>query len=187
VVTPETEEAWIGAARGKTCAEVQQLVSGKKRGDGPDDPDDPDLRPRWLRVEMTPQMLAEYRALRVAIESEMGHRLDEREVWQAILARAKAGGKAASTPAQISLCTHCDRGWQDGAGFRAELDPAELACALCDGEHLGSVDCDALVELGWKRAIARAATDEAIAHVGTDVPIEALIREALRRCPKPHG
>jgi len=324
VVTPETEEAWIGAARGKTCAEVQQLVSGRKRGDGPDDPDDPDLRSRWLRVEMTPQMLAEYRTLRVAIESEMGHRLGEREVWQAILARAKAGGKAASTPAQISLCTHCGRGWQDGAGLRAELDPAEIACALCDGEHLGSVDCEqpgrkrptltdkkrarilardhhrctvpgcrsarnldvhhlvhqerggghqdwnlttlchghhlrhhrellgiegraphairftwrqrnhdedpahvganerqrayggpkvrqeprghaepaqsrfgdaairtqareALVALGWKPGIARAATDEAITHVGADVPIEAVIRAALRRCPKPLG
>jgi len=324
VVTPETEEAWIGAARGKTCAEVQQMVSGRTRGDGPDDPDDPDLRVRRVTVEMTPQMLAEYRALRVAIEREMGHRLDEREVWQAVLARAKAGGQAASTPAQISLCTHCGRGWQNGAGFRAELDPAEIACALCDGEHLGSVDCEqpgrkrptltdkkrarilardhhrctvpgcrsaqnldvhhlvhqedggghqdwnlttvchghhlrhhrellgiegrapgairftwrqryddelrahrgtnegqrpdgianespqrgrppdparsrfadatiqtqaraALVELGWKPGIARAATDEAIAQVGTAVPIEALIREALRRCPKPLG
>ena len=119
VVTPETEEAWIGAARGKTCAEVQHMVSGRKRGDGPDDPDDPDLRPRWLRVEMTPQMLAEYRALRLTIEAEMGHRLDEREVWQIILGRAKAGGEGASTPALISICAHCDRGWQDGAGFAA--------------------------------------------------------------------
>jgi len=142
VVTPETEDAWIAAARGKTCAEVQQLVSGRKRGDGPDDPDDPDLRSRWVRVEMTPQMLAEYRALRVTLETEMGHRLDEREVWQGILGRAKAGGSGASTPAQISICAHCHRGWQDGAGFRAELDPAEIACALCDGEHLGSVECE---------------------------------------------
>ena len=306
VVTPETEDEWIAAARGKTCAEVQQLVSGKKPGDGPDDPDDPDLRVRRVSVEMTPQMLAMYRALRVAIETEMGHRLGERDVWQTILERAKAGGEGASTPAQISICAHCERGWQDGAGFRAELDPAELACALCDAEHLGSVDCeepgrkqptlsdkkrtriiarhhhrcavpgcrsarnldvhhivhqehggghqdwnlvalcaghhrmhhrgwlaiegrapegirfewkqrahvgpnerpdedkseeragarfgdaamrtqarDALVGLGWRAGIARAAVDEACAHVGVGVRIEELIAEALRRCPRP--
>ena len=46
---------------------------------------------------------------------------------------------------------------------------------------------DALVGLGWKSGIARAAVDEAIAHAGTDIPIERLISEALRRCPKPLG
>jgi len=46
---------------------------------------------------------------------------------------------------------------------------------------------EALVALGWKPGTARAATDAAIRHVGTDVPIEALIRAALRRCPKPLG
>jgi hypothetical protein len=34
-------------------------------------------------------------------------------------------------------------------------------------------------------AIAATAVDEAMSHVGRDAPIEALIREALRRCPKP--
>jgi hypothetical protein len=42
---------------------------------------------------------------------------------------------------------------------------------------------DALVGLGWKPAIARAAVDEAWSHVGPDVAVEPLIREALRRCP----
>lgn len=46
---------------------------------------------------------------------------------------------------------------------------------------------DALVGLGWKPAIARAAVDEAWSHVGPAVAVEHLIREALRRCPKPLG
>ena len=49
---------------------------------------------------------------------------------------------------------------------------------------------DALVGLGWRPAIARAAVDEAWFHVGPDVAIEPLIREALRRCPtagRPRG
>ncbi|MBA3457076.1 MAG: HNH endonuclease [Deltaproteobacteria bacterium] len=44
---------------------------------------------------------------------------------------------------------------------------------------------DALVGLGWKRGIARIAVDEACAHVGADREVEVVIREALRRCPKP--
>ena len=40
----------------------------------------------------------------------------------------------------------------------------------------------ALKQLGWKPSIAKAAVDEAIDHVGLDVPVEELIREALKRC-----
>jgi hypothetical protein len=43
---------------------------------------------------------------------------------------------------------------------------------------------DALVQLGWKRAISHAAVEEARAHVGAG-DLHELIREALRRCPKP--
>jgi len=46
---------------------------------------------------------------------------------------------------------------------------------------------DALVALGWKSAIARAAVDEAWSHVEPTVAIDVLIREALRRCPRPTG
>ncbi len=44
---------------------------------------------------------------------------------------------------------------------------------------------DALTALGFRRAEATAATDEAIAHVGSDATFELLLREALRACPKP--
>jgi hypothetical protein len=40
---------------------------------------------------------------------------------------------------------------------------------------------------GQKAAIARAAVEEAWSHVGPTAAIEVLIREALRRCPKPTG
>jgi hypothetical protein len=42
---------------------------------------------------------------------------------------------------------------------------------------------DALVGLGWKPHIARAAVDEAIAVCGSKTSLEVLIRESLRRCP----
>ena len=46
---------------------------------------------------------------------------------------------------------------------------------------------DALVGLGWKPHVARTAVEEAMSHVGRDPSLEGLIREALRRCPRPGG
>jgi hypothetical protein len=42
---------------------------------------------------------------------------------------------------------------------------------------------DALVGLGWKPVVARTAVDEAIAACGSNLSLEVLIRESLRRCP----
>jgi hypothetical protein len=43
----------------------------------------------------------------------------------------------------------------------------------------------ALTGLGWKPAIAQAAVAAAAAARGTDVTLEQLITESLRRCPVP--
>jgi hypothetical protein len=42
-----------------------------------------------------------------------------------------------------------------------------------------------LVGMGWKAAVAEAAVDAAVTAVGPVVPLERLIFEALRRCPRP--
>jgi Holliday junction resolvasome RuvABC DNA-binding subunit len=44
---------------------------------------------------------------------------------------------------------------------------------------------EALIGLGWKSAIAHAAVAAASASLGTVPALEALIFEALRRCPQP--
>jgi Holliday junction resolvasome RuvABC DNA-binding subunit len=43
----------------------------------------------------------------------------------------------------------------------------------------------ALVTLGWKRGVATTAVDEAMGHVAQGERLDILIREALRRCPRP--
>ncbi|HUS28450.1 MAG TPA: RuvA C-terminal domain-containing protein [Kofleriaceae bacterium] len=61
-------------------------------------------------------------------------------------------------------------GRASGAPPHLEMDdPATLAQA-------------ALRQLGFKAALAARAVEEACAHVGTDVDLGALIREALRHC-----
>jgi Holliday junction resolvasome RuvABC DNA-binding subunit len=45
----------------------------------------------------------------------------------------------------------------------------------------------ALTTMGFKRAEAVRAVDAAMAHVGHEVTLEALLRAALRACPRPRA
>ncbi len=53
-----------------------------------------------------------------------------------------------------------------------------------DAAILGTQAKEALVSLGWKPAMAQAASAAAAAALGTGATLERLIFEALRRCPK---
>lgn len=65
---------------------------------------------------------------------------------------------------------------------RTREGPNELM-AVMSGE-----ECErALVGLGWKSPIARAATTAALDSLGARAPLERLIAEALRRCPRPRS
>jgi Holliday junction resolvasome RuvABC DNA-binding subunit len=66
---------------------------------------------------------------------------------------------------------------------RRRNEPSPYPGAKLDVSIVPMQARDALVGLGWKPAIAQAAVDEAWFHVGPDVAVELLIREALRRCP----
>src|SRR5687767_5740895 len=44
VATPQTVDRWIDGARGRCVREIEELVSGHKYGDDPDDPKDARLR-----------------------------------------------------------------------------------------------------------------------------------------------
>src|SRR5215510_6342466 len=49
IATAETEQEWLDRARGKNLREIEAMVSGRKRGDRPDDPRNPNLTKRVLR------------------------------------------------------------------------------------------------------------------------------------------
>jgi hypothetical protein len=88
------------------------------------------------------------------------------------------------------LCSSCHLALHRGALALARSRDGTLSAARPNEPRdqcaeLPSQARDALVALGWAPAIARGAVHEASSHLGSDTTIESLIREALRRCPKP--
>jgi hypothetical protein len=83
-------------------------------------------------------------------------------------------------PARIDVPARID------APVRIDMPSTDTPSTLDRTIHIAQAR-DALVGLGWKTSIARIAVERAMSHVGRDAPLEAIIREALRRCPRPTG
>ena len=145
VATPETEQEWVEAAQDKNQREVEEIVSGRTRGQRPTDPADPKLKRRVLRFEVKPETIALVQQAKQLLERESGDRLDDDGLLRA-LARLVIDGahgpERTKAPYQIAVttCEVCKRGWQDGAGITVEMSPPALETALCDAEHIGSID-----------------------------------------------
>ncbi len=111
------------------------------------------------------------------------------------LVRRADGGS--HEPGNLRLqCSSCHMALHRGTLVINPNESGRLATSRRDGRPAGSSAAldttivriqarDALVSLGWKQSIARAAVDEAWSHVGPAAAVEILIREALRRCPRP--
>jgi hypothetical protein len=106
-----------------------------------------------------------------------------------IVRRADGGGH--EPPNLILLCSACHHAHHDGllAITGTATDLVVRRTNEVRRTHVGSsVESEAkqaLTGLGWKPAIARAAVDTAIGRLGPTVPLEQLIVEALRACPRP--
>ena len=142
VASPATEAARIDRARGKNVREVQELVSGHRKGSRPTDAPDDDLRVREVSFELVPDVFALLRETRLQIEREIGERLDDNALIEALCRRALETTTPASAPTQIAItrCRDCQRSWQHGAGAPIEIDEAAAERAACDAQHLGATD-----------------------------------------------
>ncbi len=145
VATPETEGEWLEAASDKNVRDVENMVSGHKRGDKPTDPVDPALRTRPQRFDdIDDETRALVRQARQILERERGERVSDRDLLRTF-ARMVIDGAASPertrAPYQIAVtvCGQCKRGWQDGGGITVPMSPATLEVALCDAMHIGSV------------------------------------------------
>jgi hypothetical protein len=168
VATAETEGEWLAACGEMNQRELEELVSGHKRGNRPTDRPDPALRWKDLRLKVRPETNALMRQAQQILSKERGERIDE-DAYLAATARmiidgvrpqsssAASDERAASSendegcggapcrtraPYQIAVtvCRECKRGWQDGGGITVEMSPPALEQAWCDAEEIGSID-----------------------------------------------
>jgi hypothetical protein len=160
VVTPETQQAWLDAVQDKNVRQIEELVSGHKRGDTPADPVD-EARTRVLRFEVTEATAAIVRHYQKLRTKQMGQLIDDdlviREAFQLALdkvveERQRTRESEEPTPSSptesarpryqhaVVTCDRCKRGWLDAAGTRSLLSAAQLECARCDSDDIGHVD-----------------------------------------------
>ena len=146
VATPGTEAAWLAAAAGKNLREVEELVADHKPGDRPDDPPDPEVRMRVVRFELSAETFARLRQARTALDNEHGTNLPDDD-FVAALCSAVLDGSAAAEPTgrakfqvAVTVCERCRQGWQEGAGVQVPIDAAAVDRAMCDAQHIGSLD-----------------------------------------------
>jgi hypothetical protein len=184
VATPENEGEWLGATCELNLREVEEAVSGHKRGDKPTDAPDPSLRKRVLRFEVKPEVVALWRQVRLAIEKEKGERLDDEMVVE-VLARTYLGGQmqakrdVAAYQVSVTVCEQCQRGWQDGGGTVVEMSPASVARAQCDAMHVGRVDVEPRSAMNRPRVDV----DPGRAMNGSHAEVEPRAERASRTIP----
>ena len=77
VATRATEQAWLEAARGRSIREVEELVSGQKPGNLPEDAPDADAQRHVLRLEVSGEALATFREAMATMRREAGEALDD--------------------------------------------------------------------------------------------------------------
>ncbi|MBK7074725.1 MAG: HNH endonuclease [Myxococcales bacterium] len=168
VATVDTEAAWLTAAAKHTVREIEDMVSGRRRGDSPDDPPDPAARLHELRLLLPAAVLGKFTAARRALEAACGHPLTDGDLLATLCDGQLAGSHAGDAGAgshtgdaavgahvedaaatskpmyqiAITRCPDCTRAWQDVAGHTIEISETELAQASCDAELLGRVDGD---------------------------------------------
>jgi hypothetical protein len=146
IATRRTERAWLAACRGKTMKGISELLAEREPGDRPQSPRKPDLRMKKKTLEYPPHVEAILRQCRAKLEREMGERVAEHEVLEAMGLAFLRGGSATSgsAPAQIaiSVCPSCKVARQNGAGVEFAISPATFERAACDAQWLGSVDDD---------------------------------------------
>jgi hypothetical protein len=148
VATPATEAAWIAAASGTNLRQIESLVSGHRPGDQPDDPPGPEVRTQVVRFELSSGTFAQLRQASSSLDDEHGRHLSDDELVAALCSSVLDGSSATEPTGRakfqiaVTVCERCRQGWQDGAGARIAIETAAVERAMCDAQHIGSLDGD---------------------------------------------
>ncbi|HSK02972.1 MAG TPA: hypothetical protein VK932_17090 [Kofleriaceae bacterium] len=99
IAVPETEDAWLEAARGKSLREIEAMVSGHKPGDLPTDPTEPRFHRRTVTIELSPETYDLLRTMHKLAAEEHGQRLSDDELIASLFRRAYGADGGASDDA----------------------------------------------------------------------------------------
>ncbi|HEY3498858.1 MAG TPA: HNH endonuclease signature motif containing protein [Polyangiaceae bacterium] len=142
VATTDTEGEWLQVARGTTVREVEQLVSGRRPGNRPDDAADPRAKRHVLRFEVSGEVLATFREAMGKVRKESSEALDD-DAALLLLSRYVLGGardEGRSTyQVALTVCERCGSAKQHGRGELVDVADEVAAMAACDAQHIGSV------------------------------------------------
>ncbi|MEO8840745.1 MAG: HNH endonuclease [Kofleriaceae bacterium] len=144
VVTPNTQQAWLAAVRGKSVRQIEDLVRTHRKGDLPTDPGDPDLKPRRLMFEVSTATDALLREARRALADERGRFIEDDEFLAAMAAALLEGGTSDTDPGRakhqvrVTTCDLCSQTYFEGGGRKIAVDDADAARAECDAQRIGT-------------------------------------------------
>ena len=158
VMTPETQAEWLARARGRNLRDIEEMVSGRKKGDSPDVPPDPALVIHEVRLSLTARSKALWEQMRSALERECNGHLDDDQLAEVVTGRVLSGdGSPSDKPPRpahrivLHKCADCSRSWQETRGRWIELSQADLAIAECDAMIVDETasaaiaECDAMI------------------------------------------
>jgi hypothetical protein len=94
VAVPDTEEAWLEAARGKSLREIEAMVSGHRPGHLPTDETEPRLHRKTITMEVSPEAYDLWRKMHALATEEHGQRLSDDELISSVFRRAYGSGSA---------------------------------------------------------------------------------------------
>ncbi len=145
VAVPENEHEWLAAAEGKTARQVERMVSGLAKGAAPDDRPDPKLEKHRIILEVDGERYAKWLAHRTALDDEMGERVDDNAVVDAIA----AAGEGTSRPClhAVTTCRVCKQSAFVAGGIEVPLTEAARERLLCDSAEVGDLESETLVPL----------------------------------------
>lgn len=146
VATPGTEAAWIAAAAGKNLRQIEELVADHRPGDRPDDPPDPQARTHVIRFELAAETFALLRQARTVLDDEHGTNLSDDGFVATLCSAVLDGATGTETTGRakyqiaMTVCQRCRQGWQEGGGTQVAIEAAAIDRAMCDAQHIGSID-----------------------------------------------
>lgn len=99
-----------------------------------------------VRFELSADTLALLRQARGVLDDEHGTNLPD-DGFVAALCGAVIDGAPATEPTgrarfqiAMTVCQRCRQGWQEGAGAQIAVDAPAVERAMCDAQHIGSMD-----------------------------------------------